>query len=335
MELQQVTSTLLDSVGFNAEESLLFVRFKGKDDVYSFANIPPEMYEEMVTSKSVGQFFSQNIKPFKDRFPYEKMGSEIPAVADIDRTATDFTATGPVPAIVAPAEIVLADDPEALKAQALELSERTKAIAIVSPEAYALAGATLTAIARMRDGLERTLRPEIDRAHKIHAAACAVLNHYDKPLAADAQRLKDGMRDFKKHEDDARLAAERADRQRQQEEADAEAKRKAQELQIGDAIEAESRGETQLAKVIMDSAPLPVAPRYVPPVSYASTVPKVKGVTHVPNWTFEIEDETKIPRKYLLVNEAALRSEAKKLMGLASVEGVRFYDAGTVRSSKK
>ena len=193
----------------------------------------------------------------------------------------------------------------------------------------------MTAIARMRDGLEKALRPEIDRAHKIHAAACAVLNHYDRPLAADAQRLKDGMRDFKKRDDEARLAAERAERQRQQDEADAEAKRKAQELQIGDAIEAESRGETQLAKVIMDSAPLPVAPRYVPPVSYASTVPKVKGVSHVPNWTFEITDETKIPRKYLLVNEAALRSEAKTLQGLASVEGVRFYDAGMVRSSKK
>lgn len=328
MELQQVTSTLLDSVGFNAEESLLFVRFKGKDDVYSFANIPPEMYEEMVTSKSVGQFFSQNIKPFKEKFPYAKMEAAV--------ETTDFTGNGtPVPAVVASVEIDIPEEEEALKAKALELSERTKAITINSPDAYALAGATLTAIARMRDGLERTLRPEIDRTHKIHAAACAVLNHYDKPLAADAQRLKDGMRDFKKREDDARLAVERAERQRQQEEADAEAKRKAQELQIGDAIEAESRGETQLAKVIMDSAPLPVAPRYVPPVSYASTVPKVKGVTHVPNWTFEIEDETKIPRKYLLVNEAALRSEAKKLMGLASVEGVRFYDAGTVRSSKK
>ena len=342
MELQQLTSTLLDSVGFNAEESLLFVRFKGKDDIYSFANIPPEMYEEMVTSESVGKFFSQNIKPFKERFPYANLGSRVEVVADIERgwvprsDTTDFTANGtPVPATTAPAEIELASDPEALKAQAAELSERTKAIAIVSPEAYSLAATTLLAIARMRISLETTFRPEIDRTHKLHAAACAVLNHYDRPLASDAQRLKDGMRDFKKREDAERMKAEQAEREGLQAEAEEEAKKRSVDLQISDAIAAEQRGEPEIAKMILEAPPLPMAPVYAAPVSYASTVPKEAGISHVEDWDFEIVHRKLIPEKYKIIDEKTIRNEAKRLKSRAEIPGVRFFDRGGMRVSTK
>lgn len=334
MELQQVTSTLLDSVGFNAEESLLFIRFKGNDDIYSYGNVPPEMYEEMVTSESVGRFFSQQIKPFKDRYPYAKwVGGDVARPAE---ATTDFTANGtPVPAVTVPAEIELADDPEALKAQALELSERTKAIEINSPAAYELAGSTLLAIIGMRQALETALRPEIDRTHKLHVAACAVLNHYDKPLAADAQRLKDGMTDFRKREDQARLAAEQADRERQQKEAEEDARKRTVELQLSDAIAAEQRGEPDVAKMILDAPPLPLAPVYTPPVRYASSVPKLAGIVSVDDWDFEVFDESLIPRKYLLPDEKALKNEAKTLKGRAEVPGVRFFNRGGVRASTK
>lgn len=336
MELQQVKSELIDSVGFNAEEALLFVRFKGKEDIYSYQNIAPELFQEMMEQKSVGSFFSQRIKPFRERYPFEKLSAVIDVRPDIDRTAVDFMASGsPVPATIAPAEIAIPDDPEELKKEALALSEKSQAIAITSPEAYTLAATTLLAIARMRAALETTLRPGIKEKHQAWQAELAILNHYDRPLESDDQRLRAGMIEFKRNEDAARLKAEQAERDRQQVEADAEARTRAQELQLADAIDAEQRGEPELAKVIIDNAPLPVQPRYVGPVSYASTVPKTAGITHVDDWTFEITDEKLIPAKYKVVDLKALQNEATTLKARAEVPGVRFYNKGGLRAAAK
>lgn len=342
MELALVPdSSLIGAQGYDAEEFLLYICFKEKGEVkpevYEYQNVAPELYGEMVGHRSMGGFFSANIKPFKQRYPFRRLAPE--EARDLfsnghaaETTATDFTNNGtPVPAEI----VIIPEDAEQLKAQAVELSEKTKAIAITSPEAYQLAATTLLAIARMRASLETTFRPDIQEKHRIWKAALAVLGHYDDPLAADEKRLKEGMSSFKRREDEARHAAEKAERDRLQAEAEAEAKRRAQELQLADAIAAESRGEKELAKSIIESAPLPMAPVYSPPVSYPSNVPRTTGITHVENWDFEIIDELQVPRKYLLIDERALRNEARTLKSRASVPGVRFFDRGSVRTSRR
>jgi hypothetical protein len=247
---------------------------------------------------------------------------------------TDFTQDG-TPLAVVDSEPELPTDPEQLKNAALQLNEQAKAIVIDTPEAYQLAAKTLLAIARMRGGLETTFRPGIQEKHAAWKAELAVLNYYDKPLEDDEKRLKLGISDFNRREEQKRIAAENEERKRQQKLAEEAAAAQAQEMQLADAIDAEQRGEPEIAEVIMKSAPLPIAPAYVPPVRVASAVPQVKGMIHREDWTWEVEDMNKVPRKYLILDERALNNEAKTLKGRAEVPGIRFYDRGGVSVSRR
>jgi hypothetical protein len=344
MELTAVPkSSNIAEQGYDVDSFLLYLRFKDKDGTVSpkiaeYSNFPPEMYAEMMEAESMGSFFYRNVRPFKEKFPFRYLDS-LPEPPTAEQS-TDFTDDGtPLPVTPAGeallAEVLKSDDPEQLKQEALALSEKTKAIVIASPEAYELAATTLLAIAGMRAALETTFRPDIAEKHKVWKAALAVLNHYDAPLESDDKRLREGMSAFKKQQDAQRLKDEQAERDRLQAEADAEAKTQAQELQIADAIDAEQRGEPELAKVILNSAPLPMQARYVGPVTFASTTPKTKGITHVEDWHFEIVDAKQIPRKYLIVDEKAIKQEATTLKERAEIPGVRFWDRGGMRVSPK
>jgi hypothetical protein len=353
--------------GFDPETCLLYVQFKDKDkpkpEAYEFDGLSPEFYEELKSTpgQSFGKMFALNIKPFPKKFPFKKVPlpvsiidqvenrfqerkREVERAADMehyfppaeDQGATDFTATGPVPAVLAPSEIVIPEDPEALKQEALALSRRAEAIEITSPEAYELAATTVLAITRMRDALETTFRPEIKEKHEIWKAALAVLNYYDQPLESDAKRLKDGMAQFYQQEqlraqEEARRLQEEQDKQAQ-----IEADARAQELQIQDAVAAEERGEPELAAVIMNSKPLPVAPMYRAPVQVMSAAPrKTAGSSYIPKWVGVVENAALIPRKYLIPDDKAIQAEAKGLQERAEIPGVRFYDAGNIRTSRK
>jgi KTSC domain len=327
MQLQPVESSLINAIGYGIETSALNIRFNGKADIYEYGNVPPELYEEMATAESVGKFFLARIKPFPDRYPFRKL--DAPAVAT---ETTDFTSNGtPVP-VVESAEAPA--DPEALKSAALALTEKAKAITINSAEAYQLAATTLLAIARMRGSLETTFRPDIKDKHAAWQAALAVLNYYDKPLAEDESRLRLGITEFNRREEQRRLQAEQEERERQQKIAEEAAQAQAQELQLADAIAAEERGEPKIAEVILNSAPLPIAPAAVMPVRVQSTVPKVRGLTHREDWTWDLVDLSQVPRKYLMLDERALNNEAKTLKGRAEVPGIRFYDRGSVSVSR-
>jgi hypothetical protein len=387
VELQPVTSSLLEAVNYDAEEAVLFVQFKKNKDIYSHGNIPPELFEEMIQAKSVGQFYLQTIKPFKDRFPCMKLETAVDWSVEAERSATEeFKPTLPTgdvapcvegsqgggyraqlttgttpdsrvervtawessaapgsplyPPKLAGPEILAPASEDELKSAALALSNQARAIEIYTPDAYILAANTLLAIAAMRTALEKQLRGTkespgpVRRAYDAWQIELAIFNNYDAPLADDEERLKAGMNEFSRREEAKRLAAERAARIEQERLEELAAKQRAEELQLADAIAAEERGEPEIADVIMKTTPLTLAPRYAPPVSFASNVPKIKGISHSDPWTYEITDEMKIPRKFLIPDESALKREAK-LGPRASVEGVRFFNPGGVRTSRR
>jgi hypothetical protein len=354
--------------GYDLDTCLMLVQFKDakgpKNEAYAYDGLSPEFYDEIciaskVAGNSFGKIFAKEIKPFPNKYPFKKV--PLPAAAPTDPVktysfadvkssvdsveisfdqefpgATDFTYTGPVPAIVAPAEILPPEDPEALKQAALALNEKAKAIEIKSSEDYELAATLVLAITRMRDALEKTFRPDIDKAHKVHAKACAALNLYDKPLIADSKRLKDGMAVFHQQEE----ARANAEARRLQEEEDrlaqAEAEARAQELQLADAVAAEERGETELATVILESKPLPIAPVYRAPVQVMSAVPrKVAGNSYVPKWVHEVTNLKLVPDQWKIADDKGLATLAKSTQGRVEVPGVRFYDAGNIRTSKR
>lgn len=342
---------------FDPETCLLFVQFKDengpKPEAYAFDGLSPEFYEEIRTAaaapgQSFGKMFAREIKPFPKKFPFKKMPlpGKVYSFSDVQSsvestiisfgTSSEAEDIAPTGFALAPHGIVAPEDAEALKAAALALSEQAKAIEIHSAEAYELAATTVLAITRMRDALETTFRPDIDQKHKAHAAACAVLNHYDKPLVADTKRLKEGMAAFHQRE---QLRAREEARQLQviqDKQAEEEAAARAQELQIADAVAAEERGEPEIAAIIMDSKPLPVAPMYRAPVQVMSAAPaKTAGSSYLPKWVAVVTNAALVPRKYLIVDDKAIQNEAKTLQDRAEIPGVRFYDAGNIRTSRK
>lgn len=60
MERKIVQSSNLDSVGYDAKEKLLEIKFKW-GGTYQYLNVPEEIYQELMSAKSVGKYFNQNI----------------------------------------------------------------------------------------------------------------------------------------------------------------------------------------------------------------------------------------------------------------------------------
>lgn len=353
--------------------------------VYEYANVSPKLYADAIAYKndkgevSFGQFMNRYIKADPKRYPFRKLEeigesstSELhPNISDnaipnpakkspldpqwIDGKAsmTDFTSGQPLPATTQTVVEPIPTDEEALKTAAEELNKkaltigevRRNAIIIGTIEAYELAAVTGNAIARMRAALESTMRPKIKELYAPYKAALEILNKYDGPLEQDEKRLKEGMRLFKQEQDRARIAEQNRIRREQEAEAERVAAATAQQLQLADAIEAEQRGETELAQQIIESKPLPIAPAYIPPVNLPSAITRVAGETHKEDWAFEWVDENGdpvqtpridlIPSEYLMIDEKAIAKVVKTLKGRTLIKGVRAYDRGAVSFSKK
>lgn len=377
IQLEPVVSSLISHRGYDPKQQILYIRFVDKNythgSLYQYGNIAPDVYEEackFISERtglfSFGAFFQKFIEPFPKHYPYRKLegahddgftltpegtGTRFTTTSEFAKelldasmkpeTTADFASGEPLPVLLPTVEeIVIPSDPEELKKAALALQEKAAAIKINSTEGYQLASATGVAIARMRSELERTMRPEIDRLRAPYTAALAVFNFYNDPLKLQQDQLRSGMVSYKRVQNllaQCKAIAERAELQRMSEQ---EAKAKAQELKLADAIEAEDRGETELAKVIMDSPALPIAPAYVPPIYAMPAVPKTKGSYHREDWVHEYVDERGdpvehprmdlIPDMYKIVDEKALEAAAKTTKNRTNIPGIRVYDKGGV-----
>ena len=74
-------SSQIKEFGYDPSTQTLAVRFNGKSGektVYTYANVPKSIYEEMRRvsadpEQSVGKFFGQNIKGKTENFPFTKI----------------------------------------------------------------------------------------------------------------------------------------------------------------------------------------------------------------------------------------------------------------------
>ena len=61
MELIPVKSSNVQAVGYDPDEKVLAVQFK-KGGVYEYPAVPPEMYEALLKSESIGRFVAQVVR---------------------------------------------------------------------------------------------------------------------------------------------------------------------------------------------------------------------------------------------------------------------------------
>lgn len=352
LEMEAIDSNLISHRHHDPDAFVMTLRFKTKTGVpgslYAYGNVSPALYAEGISyihektgEVSFGSWFGKVIKADPKRYPFRKL-EEVGSIPT--ETTTDFASGQPLPATTPVIEAIPENEDE-IFAQALALQERAKGIVINSAEGYSLAEQTALAIARMRDVLEKTMRPKITELYTPYKAALAILNMYDNPLENHQKQLKAGMSAYKRVED-AKAQAEanriRAERQR---EADEEARKKSEELKLADAIEAEQRGEVELAQSIIEAPALPIRPAFVAPVHVASSVAKSDDSNHVEKWVHlfvdengEVVDEPRfdlIPREYLKVDEVAIGKVVRALKGRTNIAGICAYNEGTVRFNVK
>lgn len=63
MKMQQVESSLIESVGYDEEASQMHLRIKrNRGGGYYIIDVPQEVYEEMMQHRSIGGFYLSRIK---------------------------------------------------------------------------------------------------------------------------------------------------------------------------------------------------------------------------------------------------------------------------------
>ena len=78
MKLTSISSTNLQAVGYDPITSELQIQFRN-GDVYSYQNVPSNLYERMITGDA-GRIFSSEIKPQRYAMPFTKLGTMQPII---------------------------------------------------------------------------------------------------------------------------------------------------------------------------------------------------------------------------------------------------------------
>ena len=88
IELQDVQSSQIHSIGHDPESNTLAIRFYrgwGRDQVpgplYHYANVDADTFAAFRDAESLGRHFGQHIKPFPEKYPYTKVAENDQPIA--------------------------------------------------------------------------------------------------------------------------------------------------------------------------------------------------------------------------------------------------------------
>lgn len=69
MEMQEVKSSTITHVGYDADTAVLTVRFRS-GGVYAYSGVPEQAHKDLMASESVGKHFQANVR---DKYPTAKV----------------------------------------------------------------------------------------------------------------------------------------------------------------------------------------------------------------------------------------------------------------------
>lgn len=80
ISMQPVASSQIHSIGHDAETNTLAIRFNGRNNapgsLYHYANVTPEEFKAFAGAESQGKHFYKHIKPFTDKYPFQKINEQ-------------------------------------------------------------------------------------------------------------------------------------------------------------------------------------------------------------------------------------------------------------------
>lgn len=146
------------------------------------------------------------------------------------------------------------------------------------------------------------------------------------PLDEGRELLKNKIQKFQKllKQKEAEEAAKAAEEHRKQQEA---LKKAEEDRRIAQAETLEKQGKADEAAKILD-APYQ-SDTTAPPPTMKKAAPKIKTKI-VEAWTYEVLDESLVPREYLMLDEKKINMECRNHKGKTKIPGIRAYDKNAV-----
>jgi hypothetical protein len=213
----------------------------------------------------------------------------------------------------------ITDINELLVLSTLRLQE-SEALTIESAEDMEAASEMFNAARADRDAYERARAaekaPYIEAGRQVDAKWKPILATLDSAAATITAKIQAFRREAQ------RRAEEEQRRLREQQEKE--------RLRLARLAErAESRGLTATADALIREAET-MQPAIVQPA-----LPKhVPGIQTVERWGFAIEDESKLPRNYLIPDTQAIRRTVQAMKGRTDIPGVRVFREDQIRRGR-
>lgn len=212
------------------------------------------------------------------------------------------------PEVVAPAAVALSQvtDKAALELVAPTLLDRAKALTITTDADLVAVDGFVGDLRAMERAAHAEYDPVCDRAYAAHRAATALRARVIDPITQAIKLAKETMGTYQNRRRREIEAAQAA--------IEAEARRKADEEKLAQAVVLEQSGNKEAAEIVM-AAPAVVQ---IPKAAMAAVaMPKLANTATRENWMFKLVDPTlaSIPLQFLILDESKVGKLVKSLKG--------------------
>lgn len=192
-------------------------------------------------------------------------------------------------------------------------------IVVNSTQDVTNATACLKGIKGLMDKVKESYDPIVDQAHKAHKEAISQRDKYLKPLQESDKKFRAAILVYNQRLESEARERERVANERLQQQAEAQK----QAL-----LEKSSESDNEWEKAVLEEKAEEIKPVTV---DVQKKVIEQEGLTIAQNWKYEIINEDLIPREYMTPDEIQIGKIARGQKDKASIPGVRFYSAGSVR----
>ena len=201
-----------------------------------------------------------------------------------------------------------------LRTQSSSFPDRATFISVHSQATLDRANGFVKTIKTFQKQLDEFFDENINRLHKAHKEAKAQKTQFEEPLKKAEAIVKEVIKKYLVEQDRIRREAEEKVRQEK-------------EKKFEEARELEKEGKKEEAEQIREdeTALAPTLPAVV----------KADGTHLMKRWTWEIEDENKIPRNYMKPDELAISTSVRLLKGKTNIPGVKVFQTSSVSTRIK
>ena len=199
-----------------------------------------------------------------------------------------------------------------IKLRANQALQNARELVISTQDGYIQACEARKALKAIEKDILDTHNPVVEHWHAKHKQAVADKNADLQPVQEAGKIVGTKMADWETAQEKIRLAEEARIRElaRQQE----------HDRAMAEAQAAEAEGDTEAAEAIIQEAI--AAP---PPVVFVPKAAPVAGISYTEKWDFEVVDESKIPREFLVRDDVKIRRVVTAMKAQTNIPGIRAY----------